>query len=258
MSTRTLELDLAERAPEEHGPSRPASRPTVRTLLATLVALGVALPIAAGVVTLPVHSVRIGGEFVRVPKADIERAVAPLLSPRMVGIDVDALRRAALAVPGVREATVRRVWPNRLEILVVEHVAVARWAGGGYFGSDGTHFTPGGGGVADSLPVLTAPPGSQRRVLDLHVALERVLAPIGLPIAATDLTVRGVLHAALRDGPRLVMRPDAVERNVEVYADALARVLAGRLHEVERVDLRYPTGFAVRMKTGASGAKEQG
>ena len=273
MSTRTLDLDLAGRAldegalhgnalhgsvPEELGPSRPASRPAVRALLATLVALGVGLPIAAVVVTLPVHSVRIGGEFVRVSKADIERAVAPLLSPRLVRIDVDALRHAALAVPGVREATVRRVWPDSLEILVVEHVAVARWAGGGYLGSDGTPFTPGGGGVADSLPVLTGPAGSQRRVFDLHVALERVLAPLGLAVAATELTVRGVLHATLRNGPRLVMRPAAVERNVEVYANALARVLAGRLHEIERVDLRYPTGFAVRMKTGVSGAKEQG
>ena len=278
MSTRTLELDLTERVldesvldrsvlderalpgsgPAEHGPPRPASRPAVRALVATLVALGVALPIAAGVATLPVHSVRISGDFVRVSKADIERAVAPLLSSRLVRIDVDALRHAALAVPGVREATVRRVWPDSLEILVIEHVAVGRWAGGGYLGSDGTHFTPGGGGVADSLPVLSGPAGSQRRVLDLHVALERVLAPIGLSVAATELTVRGVLHATLRDGPLLVMRPEAVERNVEVYASALARVLAGRLHEIERVDLRYPTGFAVRMKTGDSGAKEQG
>ena len=189
MSTRTLELDLTERVlderalpgsgPAEHGPPRPASRPAVRALVATLVALGVALPIAAGVATLPVHSVRISGDFVRVSKADIERAVAPLLSSRLVRIDVDALRHAALAVPGVREATVRRVWPDSLEILVIEHVAVGRWAGGGYLGSDGTHFTPNGGGAADSLPVLTGPAGSQRRVLDLHVALERVLAPVG-------------------------------------------------------------------------------
>ena len=255
MSTQTLDFDLGE-----GGLPRPARRPRqgVRALLAAVIALGVALPIFAAVVTLPVQSVRISGEFVRVPKTDIERAVAPLLTSRLIGIDVDALRRAALEVPGVREATVRRVWPDHFEILVVEHVAVARWAGGGYLGSDGTHFTPGGGGMADSLPVLAGPAGSQRRVLDLHAALERVLAPLGAPVTATELTRRGVLHAALHDGPRLVMRPDAVGRNVESRARALAKVLAGRLHEVERVDLRYPNGFAVRMKTGTSGGKEQG
>ena len=65
-------------------------------------------------------------------------------------------------------------------------------------------------------------------------------------------------YQSVSSNPRLVMRPDALERNVGLHAKTLARVLAGRLHEVERVDLRYPTGFAVRMKTGASGGKEQG
>ena len=255
MSTSALEFGPGERVLP-----RPARRPRrgARTLLAALIALGIALPIAAGVVTLPVQSVRISGEFVRVSKAEIERAVAPVLAPRLIRIDVNALRRAALAVPGVREATVRRVWPDRLEIEVLEHVAVARWAGGGYLGSDGTHFAPGGDAPADPLPVLAGPAGSQRHVLELHTALERVLAPFGMPVAATELTRRGVLHATLHGGPRLVMRPEAVERDVEVYARALERVLAGRLHDVERVDLRYPTGFAVRMKTGTSGGKEQG
>ena len=255
MSTQTIDFDLGERVLP-----RPARRPRrgARALLAAMIALGVALPIFAGVVTLPVQSVRISGEFVRVSNADIERVVEPLLTPGLIRIDVDALRRAALEVAGVREATVRRVWPDRLEISVIEHVAVARWASGGYLGSDGTHFAPDGGATAESLPVLAGPEGSQRRMLDLHTALERVLAPLGLPPVATELTRRGVLYASLDGGPRLVMRPDAVERTVETYARTLARVMAGRLHEIERVDLRYPTGFAVRMKTDVAGSEAQG
>ena len=85
MSTQTLDFDLGE-----GGLPRPARRPRqgVRALLAAMIALGVALPIFAAVVTLPVQSVRISGEFVRVPKADIERAVAPLLTSRLIRIDV--------------------------------------------------------------------------------------------------------------------------------------------------------------------------
>ena len=256
MSTPTLDFDAGERVLP-----RPArrSRRGARALLAAMVALGVALPIVAGVVTFPVQSVRISGEFVRVSKADIERAVEPLLVPGLIRIDVDALRHAALAVPGVREATVRRVWPDRVEIFVIERVAIARWASGGFLEIDGTHFAPAdGSGPGDSLPLLAGPEGSQRLVLDLHVALQRVLAPFGMPLAATELTRRGVLYATLRGGPRLVMRPEAVRRKVGTYANALARVMAGRLREVERVDFRYPTGFAVRMRTGDAGSEAQG
>ena len=256
MSTPTLDFDAGERVLPR--PARRARR-GARALLAVMVALGVALPIVAGVVTFPVQSVRISGEFVRVPKADIERAVEPLLVPGLIRIDVDALRHAALAVPGVREATVRRVWPDRVEIFVIERVAIVRWASGGFLEIDGTHFAPAdGSGSADSLPLLAGPEGSQRLVLDLHVALERVLAPLGMPLAATELTRRGVLYATLRGGPRLVMRPEAVRSNVGTYANALARVMAGRLREVEHVDFRYPTGFAVRMRTGDAGSEAQG
>ena len=224
-----------------------------------MVALGVVLPIVAGVVTLPVQSVRISGEFVRVAKSDIERAVAPMLARGLVGIDLDALRRVALGVPGVRDAAVRRAWPDGLEIWVVERVAVARWAGGGYLEIDGTHFVPDGGAADESLPLLAGPQGSQQRVLDLHIALDRVLAPLGLPIRSTELTPRGVLYATLHDGPQLVMRPDAAEQqDVQVYARTLAKAMAGRIREIARVDFRYPTGFAVRMRSDRADSETSG
>ena len=239
---------------------RPARRLRrgVYALCAVMIALGFAVPIFAGVITFPVQSVRIGGEFVRVSKGEIERAVESVLAPGLVRIDVNAIRDAALGVAGIREATVRRVWPDRLEISVVEREAVARWASGGYVGSDGTHFAPSDDTSADPLPVLAGPDGSQRQVLDLHTRLERSLAPLGLSLVATELTPRGVLYTTLHGGPRLVMRPEAIERDAETYAKALAKVMAGRLQEIERVDLRYPNGFAVRMKPDGVGGGGQG
>ena len=250
MSTQAIGIDLGERVLP-----RPARRPRrgARALLATMVALGVSVPIIAGVVTLPVQSVKISGEFVHVPRSDIERVVEPLLASGLVRVDLDALRRAALDVPGVRDVTVRRVWPDSVEIWVVERVAVARWGSGGYLEVDGTHFAPIGGASPEALPVLSGPEDRQRHVLDLHIALARALEPLGMRVGATELSPRGVLYATLEDGPRLVMRPAAVARELETWARTLATVMAGRLHEVERVDLRYPTGFAVRMKAHAAG-----
>ena len=249
MSTRTIDIDQGARVPP-----RPAHRPRrgARALLASLIALGVAVPIVAGIVTLPVRSVKIGGEFVHVSRSDIERAVEPMLASGLVRIDLDALRRAALEVPGVREVAVRRMGPDSLEIWVVERVAVARWGSGGYLEVDGTHFAPVGGASVEGLPELSGPEGRHRQVLDLHIALARALDPLGMRIDATGLSPRGVLYATLDDGPRLVMRPEAVDRDFETRARTLATVMAGRLHEVERVDFRYPTGFAVRMNAPAA------
>ena len=256
MSMQAPVLDAGERVLP-----RPARRLRrgARASLAVMVALGVALPIVAGVVTHPVRSVRIGGEFVAVSKADIERAVQPMLDRSLIGIDLGELRRVALEVPGVRQAKVRRVWPDSLEIWVVERVPVARWAGGGYLEIDGTLFdTAVEGGPGEALPVLAGPEGFERRVLGLHSALERALEPLGLALVATELSRRGVLYATLRDGPRLVMRPESVPHPAGTYASILATLMTGRLNEVDRVDFRYPTGFAVRMRTGDADSEAKG
>lgn len=253
MNTRAFGFDLGERVLP-----RPLRRPPrgARATLAAMVALGIAVPIVAGVLTLPVKSVKISGEFDRVSRADIERVVEPLLAGSLFSVDVGELRRAALEVPGVREATVRRTWPDSVEIWVVERLPVARWAGGGYLEIDGTHFAPDDDVTrADVLPVLAGPEGSQRRVLDLHLSLERVLSPLGMALAGTELSPRGVLYASLHDGPRLVMRPEAVDFRVGVYARTLATVMEHRLQAIERVDFRYPTGFAVRMRTDAAASE---
>ena len=255
-----MSVPTPERIPDERVPPRPVPRVRRAALagFAVMIALGVAVPIATGVVTLPVRSVQISGEFVRVSEADIERAVAPLLVSGLLRVDLEALRRAALAVPGVREATVRRVWPDRVDIFVIERVAIARWASGGFIEVDGTHFSPmGDAGSAESLPLFTGPEGSEQRVLDLHRALDRILAPLGMTPVATELTPRGVLYATLEGGARLVMRSETVASAAGNRVRVLAEVMGGRLQEVERVDFRYPAGFAVRMRRGDAAAGAQ-
>ena len=81
------------------------------------------------------------------------------------------------------------------------------------------------------------------------------LSPLGMALAGTELSPRGVLYASLHDGPRLVMRPEAVDFRVGVYARTLATVMEHRLQAIERVDFRYPTGFAVRMRTDAAASE---
>ena len=120
MSAQTIELDAGERVPPL--PARRPGRAAV-AVLALMIALGVALPIFAGVVTWPVQSVRITGEFVQVSRDEIARKVAPLLAPGLLRIDLEAIRSAALGLAWVRDARIRRVWPDGLEIAVIERIA---------------------------------------------------------------------------------------------------------------------------------------
>ena len=173
---------------------------------------------------------RISGEFVRVAKADIERAWRPCslraVSHRRGGA---AARRARGARSARGDGPAGVAGPRR--DLRDRASGVARWAGGGSSKSTARTSFPTAARPTSRCRCSPDPQGSQQRVLDLHIALERVLAPLGMTIRFHRAHSAGsVVRDARTTGRSLVMRPDAAEQqDVQVYARTLAKVMAGRL-----------------------------
>jgi cell division protein FtsQ len=158
-----------------------------------------------------------------------------------------ALVRAALeALPWVRRASVRRVWPDAMEVTLEEHVPLARWGERGLVNTYGERF----GARSDAaLPVFLGPAGTEREVTQRYARFARVLAPLGASLERVVLSERGAWQLRLDSGLHMMLGRDAdgaearLLRFVEAYAPTLGRI--GRNHEY--VDLRYPNGFALRL-----------
>ena len=56
-----------------------------------------------------------------------ERAARAARVGKFFSVDLDAVRRAFESLPWVRKVEVRRLWPDRIEVSIEEHVALARW-----------------------------------------------------------------------------------------------------------------------------------
>ena len=59
-----------------------------------------------------ISDVRIVGSLRWVAPEELERAIAGRLEGGFFRVDIAAVRESALAVPGVRDVSVRRVWPG--------------------------------------------------------------------------------------------------------------------------------------------------
>ena len=79
----------------------------------------------------PVREILVTGELAHTTRAQIEAATRGRVTGNFFAVDLADLRAGLEALPWVRHAEVRRVWPDRLEASLVEHVALARWADGG-------------------------------------------------------------------------------------------------------------------------------
>src|SRR5436853_3405992 len=109
----------------------------------------------------PVRTVELHGALVQAPRGSIEAAMARFGGGNFFAARIDELRAALERLPWVRKAAVRRAWPDRLEVTIEEHVALARWAAGGLVNTHGERFA---GEAVASLPLFVGPPGSEAEI----------------------------------------------------------------------------------------------
>jgi cell division protein FtsQ len=220
----------------------------VRRILAGIGAVAVGAVMAAGawqgyraVLAQPLRHVVFEGQIDHVPAEELE-ALTRAIQEAPGGASLDAVRDAARRVPWVRDAAVRRKWPDTVVITFTAHDALARWGDGQLVSPQGVVFP---GSDTAALPRFRGPDGSSAAMAVQFPPIARALAPLGSPIARFDLSARGAWQATLANGLVIELgRADVVAR-AERFAAMWPR-LAGEGLASPVVDLRYPNGFAIK------------
>ena len=229
----------------------------MRRVLTILLGIGLLAAVAGPVVLelwrQPLESIQVTGPFVRVSEQALKTAIAPHLPRAFLTVDLSAIRRAARAIPWVDDVSVRRVWPDRLDIEVHEREAVATWRGRELLQPDGSLFEPGNLEAFVSLPALAGPPGRHHKVLERFRQLDRITQHyLRSRVARLEMHARGAWVAELDNGIVVQLDSDTFDDLLPNYARAFPRALGPHLREVERIDLRYGNGFAVRWREGVA------
>jgi cell division protein FtsQ len=195
---------------------------------------------------LPVREIHLTTPLEKTSKREIERATRGRIAGNFFAVEPDEIRAGLQQLPWVRRVTVRRVWPDRLEIGIEEHVALAR------LGADALVNTYGERFVARTdalLPVFVAPPGSESEVARRYVAFAALVEPLGARLERVVLTPRLAWQLRLASGLHIMLGrdADAAERRLRRFVAVHEPALKGIQQKHEYVDLRYPNGFAVRV-----------
>jgi len=163
-------------------------------------------------------------------------------------------------VAWVRRVDARRVWPDRIEVQIEEHVAFARWGDSGFVNTFGEPFAAGMDAEAQArLPLLAGPAGTEGELARRYRRFAELLAPLATALDRVVLSPRHAWQLRLGEGPYAGLTlelgrdgADAVEarlaRFVAAVPDSLGRLPQGAAVDPRRhVDLRYPNGFAMRV-----------
>ncbi len=187
----------------------------------------------------------VAGEFERVSADQIRSAAAPHLDNGFFALDLDAMRESVEGLPWVREAQVRKRWPDQVRLEVTEHEPLARWGENELISHRADVFRVQSASDIAGLPRLDGPADSAQEVVDFYAELRHRLTASGLVIEALELSPRGAWQATLTDGMQVLIGREQPLQRFERFVASLDElgVMPGRVPR--RVDLRYPNGFAV-------------
>lgn len=225
--------------------------------VAVVLALAALLGWAARLPIFAIQGVRVHGDVSHYNAITLRANVMPRLSGTFFTLDVNAARQAFETMPWVRQAIVRRDFPNRLKVQLQEHQAVAFWGPDGdsrLVNSFGEVFEANVGEIdQDNLPRLNGPDGQSAQVLAMHQTLQPMFGPLELTIDQLELTPRGGWRVVLDTGaevqlgsgtpPELMAR---TERFLKTVTQATARYQRSP-EQLASVDLRHTDGYAMRL-----------
>lgn len=230
-------------------------------LLAALVGWASRHPVFA------VRGITVTGEVTHNNALTLRANVAHKLSGTFFTLDINAARLAFEAVPWVRKAVVRREFPNRLQVQLQEHHAVAYWGVEGeskLLNRFGEVFEANVGEIEhEAVPRLNGPDGQAAQVLAMYQTLEPMFDMLDLTIEQAELTSHGGWRVRLDTGAAVELgggsSAEILERT-ERFIKTLTQVTSryGRKPDaLESADLRHVDGYAIRLRGVTTVALDQ-
>ncbi|MEQ9395007.1 cell division protein FtsQ/DivIB [Haliea sp.] len=206
---------------------------------------------------IPVERISVTGTLHRTQTEVVQEMVQPALVGGFLGADLEQVQTQLQALPWIYRVSVRRRWPNALEINVQEQLPIARWGEGGYLNHEGEVFHSAGIQGEEALPRLEGPAGSTRQLIVSYQQLGELLQPLSLELRELSLDDRGHLRAVLAGGMELVLGNTEFGERLQRFATVYRSELAERAGAVKRVDLRYESGLAVAFREPELPAREE-
>jgi cell division protein FtsQ len=197
----------------------------------------------------PLREVRVEGTLNHVTREQLKLIVNRHLQGNFFTLDLVKARAAFEKLPWARNVSLRRRWPDRLEVTVEEHEALARWGNIALVNTYGELFHA----ASDAdLPVFYGSGDGVREVAEHYGKYSDLLAPTGMRVSELTLTPRRAWQVRTDSGLVIELGREDTEARLVKFASVYQHTLSKLGVTLAYADLRYPNGFAVRRPVRSS------
>lgn len=260
--------------PERRRRPRPATegfwdRPPLVNMLADMLFLFGVLALCYAALLLivrqpafPLNQVVVVSPLDQVTRTQVEYAVHYAAKGNFFTVDLDSLRSSFEKLPWVRKASVRRLWPDALEVELEEHVAEARWQNRSgesrLVNRQGEVFAAALASQQLALPVFDGPNERAAEMLERYREFVTVLAPLQQKPKRLVLSAREAWQLQLENGLVIDLgreqQAHGLHERLRRFVSTYDELKTHLPFAVAAVDMRYPNGFALRAGQSVSRA----
>jgi cell division protein FtsQ len=190
----------------------------------------------------PIRVVGVDGEMRYLDRDQLKETVYGAIDGSFFSVDLLKIRHQLELLPWVDSVTIRRVWPDRLQVRVKEQQPLAFWGEDAMLNLRGEIYRP---RKLPDLPHLSHLAGmdeDSRQVAQGYQQMKSILLPIGLELKSARMDARRSWLLRTDKGVELGLGRREVFKRLRRFTDVYAT-----LNQVDskllRVDLRYTNGF---------------
>lgn len=196
---------------------------------------------------LQIKKISISGSFEYLDQREIELTLRQYIGAGFFSLDIHQVQRQLHQNPWTESVSVRRVWPDRLSITIVEKKPVARW--------DQRHLLSDKAVVYlaetkafNHLPLMHASKHNPAWVLKRFYRLQAQFNRVDERLVSLTVDSRGALEIDLSNGLKIKLGRSDIKRKIDRLVAIYQQQILPRRAQILRLDLRYSNGFAVAWK----------
>ncbi len=193
----------------------------------------------------PIRWLNISGPLQRVNANQVKSVLEPEVNGGFFTVDLDQVRALTEEIPWVSSAQARTLWPDTIEVRVLEYMAVAHWGKDKLISEYGKAFSVPAAEQIQGLPYLQGPDDQVSDVVTFWQQASKRLGEISLEVDDLHLYERGAWELKLTNQTRVMLGRENVLPRLQRLVGNWNALTENGLRIPKSIDLRYTNGFAV-------------
>lgn len=204
-------------------------------------------------IVFPISQVAIVGELYNVDESLLKHLVLNDLQQGFFDVDLNAFVQEIESINWIAQATLRRIWPNKIEVLIREHQAVAVWGDKTLISSKGILFKVASLDQHRHLAIVTGHEIDAKELLLAYSELDRLITGFNLQVVALKRVKSGEMNVLFNTNLHATF---ALKDKQIQFNRFVALLSSGFIHlknnknmmhkkPLKSIDMRYSNGFSV-------------